>query len=515
MTATPRPTRARLARSLLGSLTTLTLLGLGGGLAACSQNGGEVDAPSNAPGTGTGQSPASPGTGTGTGTGQSPAPAVKYTREWVVSPAGNDSGAGSEAAPFRTIGKAVSVAGPGERITVKAGTYAEAVALEGNVRAGTAAAPIRLQGEGMPKIIPASGGSALVTIAKPYWQLDGFDVDVKSQARFAVAFTGATTGSSISGSEVHHGALGGGITTYANATGATIENNHIHHFVRSGQDSHGVVIQPSSKNITVRNNRIHDNSGDAVQCIGPEGFSSLPPADGVVIQGNEMYANFENAVDIKTCKNVKVVSNEMHDFTTYGGCAVVVHMSASDVLLEDNDISNVGKAIAIGGNHEGPVPTRVLVRRNRIRNVVKDSTRDGDAIRLENSEAAQVVNNTMVGVGNAGIMVGGGTGGATSNTQVFNNIVQAAIDLQVGSMAPGLQVGANLYAPPAVVHSSGSQLSLGSWQSQGKDSGSVEAAPGIPAEGFTPGSAAVDHGRNVGLSFCGAAPDIGAVETGC
>jgi hydroxymethylpyrimidine/phosphomethylpyrimidine kinase len=48
-------------------------------------------------------------------------------------------------------------------------------------------------------------------------------------------------------------------------------------------------------------------------------------------------------------------------------------MSARDVLLEDNDIFNVGKAIAIGGNHEGPVPKRVLVRRNRIRNVKKAS----------------------------------------------------------------------------------------------------------------------------------------------
>ncbi|HET9450577.1 MAG TPA: right-handed parallel beta-helix repeat-containing protein [Aggregicoccus sp.] len=508
MTAPRRHPRARLAGALLLCLGALT---------ACSQEG-ELESPSTSPAAPISSAPelGTPGDGgTSAGPGApAPTPPRNDPREWVVSPGGSDSAAGSSAAPFRSIAKAVSVVGPGERITVKAGTYAEPVSLSGSVRDGTAAAPIRLQGEGRPVIVP-SGSSVLVAISKAWWEVDGFEVDVKGQAKFAVAFTGNTQGSRLSGSDVHHGSLGGGITTYANATGAIIENNDIHHFTRSGQDSHGVVVQPTSKNITIRNNRIHDNTGDAVQCIGPEGFSSLPPADGVVIQGNEMFTNFENAVDIKTCHNVKVQGNVMRDYGTYGGCAVVVHMSARDVLLEDNDIFNVGKAIAIGGNHEGPVPTRVLVRRNRIRNVRKASGLDGDAIRLENSESAQVVNNTMVDVGNAGIRVGGGTGGATSNLSVYNNIVQAAVALHVGTQAPGLKLGANLYAPSSTVNSAGSTLSLSAWLSQGKDPGSVEAAPQLPADGFTPGSNAIDRGREVGLPFCGAAPDIGAVETGC
>jgi hypothetical protein len=65
------------------------------------------------------------------------------------------------------------------------------------------------------------------------------------------------------------------------------------------------------------------------------------------------------------------------------------------------------------------------------------------------------------------------------------------------------------------VSSAGSTLSLAAWLGQGRDPGSVEAATQLPADGFTPGSNAIDHGREVGLPFCGAAPDIGAVETGC
>jgi hypothetical protein len=486
------------------------LLLTSGALGAC-QEGGAQD--TQAPELLTQQpAPTSPTAGTGPVTPSLPA-ARTYTREWVVSPSGSDSAAGGSSAPFRTISKAVSVVGPGERITVKAGTYAEPVDISGSARAGTAAAPIRLQGEGMPTLIP--GGSTLLSIGRPYWQVDGFNVDVKGQAKYAVAFVGNTQGAVLSGSEVHHGSLGAGISTHGGAVGATIEDNHIHHFSRGTEDAHGVVVQPSSRNITIRNNRIHDNSGDSVQCIGPEGYSTLAPADGVLIEGNEMYANRENGFDIKTCYNVTIRGNVLRDFAAAG----VVHMSAANVLIESNDFFNVGKAIAIGGNHDGPVPSNVVVRRNRIRDVLRDTTRgwDGDAIRLENSESAQVVHNTIVRVGNAAIMLGGGTGGATSNLKVVNNILQGAEVLHIGSQAPGLVVANNLYASAAKVYLSGpGTLTLSSWASQGRDTDSLETALQLSSDGnFTPGSSAVDRGRNVGLPFCGAAPDLGAVETGC
>jgi hypothetical protein len=48
-------------------------------------------------------------------------------REYHVSVDGNDAGSGSEAAPFKTIGRAAEVAYPGDVITVHAGTYRELV----------------------------------------------------------------------------------------------------------------------------------------------------------------------------------------------------------------------------------------------------------------------------------------------------------------------------------------------------------------------------------------------------
>ncbi|MBF5043026.1 DUF1565 domain-containing protein [Aggregicoccus sp. 17bor-14] len=516
------------------------LLGLlviaSGALSACQQGGGaDTQAPDSlsgettAPGNTAPTAPTTPGTGTGTGTvttpptttptpTPTPAPAVKYTREWVVAPTGSDSSAGSAAAPFRTIGKALSVVSPGERITVKAGTYAERISIEDSVKAGTQSAPIRLQGEGMPRIVPGNSSSSMVAVRKPYWQLDGFDVDAQGTNKLGVVFYDATTtGSVLSGSKVHNGKAGAAVTTFQYATGVTIENNEIYDYWIDGQDSHGVLVQYSSKDITVRGNKIHNVSGDSVQCIGPEDYSTLPPADGVLIEGNDMSANYENGFDIKTCYNVTIRKNVIHDFTQTGGCSGVVHMSAANVLIEDNDFFNVGKAIAIGGNHYGPVPNKVVVRKNRIRDVIKDSTREGNAIRLENSESAEVVNNTIIRVGNAAVMLGGGTGGATSNLKVYNNILQGAEALHVGSMAPGLSAGNNLYVSSAKFYVSGSgTLGFSAWTGLGKDVGSVEGALELSTDGlFTPGANAVDRGRNLGLAYCGAAPDLGAVETGC
>ena len=67
--------------------------------------------------------------------------ASSYEHEWVVSPTGNDTAPGTEAAPLRTISRAIAMAKPGHRIRVLAGTYAERIVLDASAPAGTADAP--------------------------------------------------------------------------------------------------------------------------------------------------------------------------------------------------------------------------------------------------------------------------------------------------------------------------------------------------------------------------------------
>lgn len=452
-----------------------------------------------------------------------PAPAPpqsEFSRVWHVSPAGNDTADGSATAPFRTISKAVSVVGPGEAVLVKAGTYAETLVLED--RAGTAEAPITVRGEGMPKIVPSGRPGGMVQFHQPHWVVEDLELDVRGQSVFAVTFQGDVSGSILRRNDIHHGTLGAGVTTFGSARGATIAENDIHHFWRDSVDSHGVLVQPTSREIAIRDNTIHHNSGDSVQCIGPEGYSSNAPADGVVIEGNDLHHSGENAVDIKTCHNVAIRGNRMYALrlapSNQGarGDALVIHMSARSVIVEDNDISDCGKGIALGGNRSGPMPSGVVIRRNRIHDILAAGGMEGTGIRVENSEGAVIVHNTLTRIGGQALWVGGGTGGPTSNLSVRNNIIDAALALHLGSQAPGLTMSSNLYPPGAVFTMDRVAESFDTWRATGQDSLSLQGDPAFSSlTALVPGPIAVDRGEDVGLKFCGAAPDLGAVETGC
>ncbi|HLL55328.1 MAG TPA: right-handed parallel beta-helix repeat-containing protein [Myxococcaceae bacterium] len=409
-------------------------------------------------------------------------PQSPYRRVWVVSREGSDAAKGTEQAPFRTIARALGVAEPGDLVTVKSGTYAEPLDLRvPGLRDGTAAAKITVRGEGRPRLVPA-GTWALVNVHRPHWIVEGFELDSRGQDHAGVAFTGNTQGAVLRDCEIHGGSAATAVLVSAGANGLTLEGNHIHGFSRGQEDAHGVDINPGTRDITVRDNRIHDVSGDAIQCSGPEGFSSEPPASDLLIEGNDLSRTRENAVDIKTCHRVTVRRNQMHDFQDAlpGGCLVVIHMSARDVVIEDNELSRGGKGIAVGGNHVGPVPTNIVIRRNRIHGMALGDTLEGIGIRLENSENAQVVDNTLSDLQGTALVVGFGTGGPTKNARLEGNIVRGERACSLGPFAPGFSSRRNTYVPGVSfdVLAQRATVDLGGWQKLGFDRDAViQAAP--------------------------------------
>lgn|GEM_PF-5210669 len=57
---------------------------------------------------------------------------------------------------------------------------------------------------------------------------------------------------------------------------------------------------------------------------------------------------------------------------------------------------------------------------------------------------------------------------------------------------------------------------LATWMAHGVELGSGESGePLVDLDTLMPGEAAVDRGMDLGLPYCGAAPDIGAVESDC
>jgi hypothetical protein len=443
-------------------------------------------------------------------------PAPQYAREWFVSTRGSDSADGSKAAPFRTIQHAVNTVDAGDIIHVAAGTYAEAVVIGDAAKAGTPSKKIALQGEGSPKLVPS--GAAPLTLSRPHWIIDGFEIDVEGKPEFAVMVSGNTEGSMLVNSDVHGGTHGAGVNVFGGARGFTVENNHIHGFSKgSSADSHGVIVQTTTRNTVVRNNDIHGNSGDSVQCLGSDGYNNNAPADGVVIENNHFYGNRENAIDIKRCNNVEIRNNLLHDFqdtSTANGEILVVHYSAKNVLIENNQLHDGGRGIGIGGNNNGALPSGIVVQKNRIWNIKTAGGTDGVGIRLEGSSGTKVLNNTIQGTQGFALMIGHGTGGATENAVIKNNIIASGQMVKLGTMAKALAMDSNLYQPGGTILSNGATVDFEAWKAEGYDAASTSADAGL-TDGMTPGVNAVDRGVDVGLKFCGAKPDLGAVEVGC
>ncbi|GIE80779.1 hypothetical protein Aph02nite_67290 [Actinoplanes philippinensis] len=117
-------------------------------------------------------------------------PASAATTLYVATN-GNDANAGTQAAPFATIQKAISLITPGGTIAVRGGTYA----LSSNIqitRSGTSSAPITLTAYGSERVIidgealgytPGAVGSTIpaaqrgaIHMEASYWKLAGLEI---------------------------------------------------------------------------------------------------------------------------------------------------------------------------------------------------------------------------------------------------------------------------------------------------------------------------------------------------
>jgi hypothetical protein len=243
------------------------------------------------------------------------------------------------------------------------------------------------------------------------------------------------------------------------------------------------TITSTARNITIRGNNIHDNSGDAIQCYSEDGSVPGAPADGILIEGNDLYNNIEQSLDIKTCYNVIVRKNKMHHARYYAGRggngAMVVHMSAKNITIEDNDFYDSGLAIGIGGNHFGPSPSGIVIRRNTIRDMITEGGMTGGGLLLMNSTGTVVENNTFARLQGPAILAGNGTTGSTDSLAVRNNTVDATVSLNLGTLAPGLKMDNNRYRIGTSFRKGNSSWNLTQWKLQGFDAHSTEAASAV------------------------------------
>ncbi len=159
-----------------------------------------------------------------------------------VSPAGSDAGACTKAAPCKTIGHAVSVAGNGATVVVLSGTYAEQV---------TISKRLSLVGNGHPTI-DATGqvnGVVISGVGAAHARVSGFVVEHATQEGILATQTSHVT---ISGNTVQDNDLG---AASPNPTGECAPQGEV-----PGDCGEGLHLQ-SVAHVTVVGNLVTGNTG--------------------------------------------------------------------------------------------------------------------------------------------------------------------------------------------------------------------------------------------------------------
>ncbi|MBF5041692.1 MULTISPECIES: right-handed parallel beta-helix repeat-containing protein [Myxococcaceae] len=409
---------------------------------------------------------------------------------------------GTVAAPWATIAYAVSRLQPGQTLFIHAGTYNNmVVTLDGAVD-GSSSAPITIMGaigESKP-ILVGSPIKAMFTVTKSYWILRDLTIDMNNQRQAAVLFTTAGAHhSALIGSEVRRSTNGTAIQIEKGAHDIVVRWNKIHdnyqaqrcdepvpegcgtsgtcesssnlcvgtlngsvrtcsthsdcgsqyfcsyeNICRKRADAHAVGVIGESRDVTVEENTMFDNSGDAIQCQGPAtGGGGTTRPYNITFKNNTAYGTasargvVENAVDIKDCDQVSVSGGNFYGFYEPKGessnQAIVMHFGANKVLVEDVKIHDSCGGIGTGNSANDQV-TNLVFRRNRFYGLGSGCPKSSGGIVLGKTHEADIGWNTFHNITGAGISLAEQytqAGMHVGEVYVFNNIF-SNVDYSMG-----------------------------------------------------------------------------------
>jgi hypothetical protein len=214
---------------------------------------------------------------------------------------------------------------------------------------------------------------------------------------------------------------------------------------------------PSVQRIGVTNNKLYNNGGDGVQCIGADDSGNVEyaaDASDIDLLDNRIENNAENAVDIKSCQFVSIrgsvspdrmgpaADNKLLHFrptdpstdlpgNNSGGGAVVIHINARFIEIENTRIWDACEGIAVGV--ERTQVHDLVIRRTLLFDILRGGQcpatgSAGTGIRLTNASHVDLYHLTLDNLGSRAVMVGSdNTGpGILRDVDVFNTIVSNA-----------------------------------------------------------------------------------------
>jgi len=357
-------------------------------------------------------------------------PGIASARNFIVASSGGD---------FATVAAGVGAAQAGDTVTVRAGTYNEAVTFG---RSGSAAGFITLRGES-GAILDGTGksGQGITISSKNYIRVIGMTVQtfLAGNTPMGISVDGSSSFIELRNNLIHNiespNGNAHGIAFYGTAatpmTNIVVEANEIRN-CKLGQ-SESLVLNGNVDGFRVAGNIVHDNDNIGIDFIG---FEATGPA------GQDQARN-----GICVDNVVYNISSALNP--TYGGdrSADGIYVDGGrDIVIERNKVDNCDIGIEVASEHLGKTTSNITVRNNFISRGYQGNVLMGgyDASR-GNAQNVVVVNNTTYQGSGGEIELQYNCSGIT----IKNNILYAKTGQPYISNAGGnntnVMVGNNVY----------------------------------------------------------------------
>ena len=333
-------------------------------------------------------------------------PGMVSARNIIVAPSGGN---------YSTVAAGVGAAQAGDTVTVRAGTYNEAVSFG---RSGSAAAYITLNGN-PGAILDGTGlsGQGITISSRNYIRVIGMTVQnfKGSGTPMGISVAGSSSFIELRNNLIHNiespNDNAHGIAFYGSAatpmTNILVQGNEIRN-CRLGQ-SESLVLNGNIDGFTVSGNIVHDNDNIGIDFIGFEGTgpAGQDQARNGICVDNVVY-------------NISSATNP-----TYGGdrSADGIYVDGGrDIVIERNKVDNCDIGVEVASEHGGKTTSNITVRNNFISRGYQGNILMGgyDATR-GNAVNVVVVNNTTCQATNLEIELQYNCNGIT----IKNNILYA------------------------------------------------------------------------------------------
>jgi parallel beta-helix repeat protein len=236
----------------------------------------------------------------------------------------SDTGAGTSAVPFCTIGAAALKAVAGTTVQVAAGSYAGGVTVKNS---GVAGSPVVFSAA--PGVTVTGGTNGFKVSSKNYVTITGFRVTGTTGVGILVSGSSnvvldsndvSGAGQQVSGLEakgislsgttsstltrnVTHNNSDAGIGVSSASSGNTLSGNESYGNARGfSRAAAGIDLRGSTGN-TVVANRLHDNEDS--------GLNIWNGSDGTLAVNNVIWSNGDHGIDVHSTNNARVISNSV------------------------------------------------------------------------------------------------------------------------------------------------------------------------------------------------------------